>query len=210
MAMAEESGFRTVDGVLVPNAASLSEGFCAEQAPEGHQVFTANVSAERIPIVFRRLGREVPEPAFIILEMPCNLDVEERLRKSDQDPFHVEVHHLSCLTTPQGLAIFDEFQHVLTRDGYVRYGLGCQRSVDEVFVDAYKTFRIFAKAPEKYVAALRELGIPRVDSLRTAWDTFTAFQPGSKRRLEGCTPDVYDVIAALQARGMYQVGHRAG
>jgi hypothetical protein len=200
--------FRTVDGVEVPDPEGLAEGFSLSQAPEGHHVFTINVSAERIPAVFRRLASEVQEPAFFLLETGTHRDVEAELRKDDSDPFHADVHYLDVSTLPEVLAVYDEYEYVLTHDGQVRFGIASRAACDEVYVGRYKVFNVMTSAPGKYVAALRELGIPRVEPLRTVWDTFEKDRPGRRWRLEGITPTLTEALTALKKRGLFLAERR--
>ncbi len=160
------SPFRTVDGVSVPEAASLREGFQAHRDDRGYSRILLNVSADRIALVFRWLVERIPGPGYFVLETGTHEVEERKLRKTATDPFHCDVWHLDGLQSADMLAILGDYERLLVHDGMVRFGYGAHGCVDEVFVGPYKLFHMYAAdAPPRYCPAPR----PRVPrSLHTS------------------------------------------
>lgn len=195
--------FRLVQGVQVPDLSGIEEGYSVKRVPAGYHVFTVNVSADNIPRVFRHLAATVAEPGFLTFELPSHGDVEEQLRKSPSDPFHRDVYYLDGLAWVSAEEVFASYEFLLTNDGMINFGFGSLTGRDEVFVDAYKVFKIFADDPQKYHSALGELGYAEVPLLKTVWQNFSQESPGSRNVLSNREPTIWQMVEQLTERGLY-------
>ena len=196
----------TPKGVTVPFPERLAEGYQVSTRESGGYYIVLNVDGRRLEEVFRALVELVSDPGFLILESPCNQVKEEELRKSDTDPFHRDVYYMDGLERWQFLEIFNEYADILIHDGFIRFGFGehGNKQLDEVFVGAYKIVSIYTDDPAPYESLLAEFGIPRVDKLITAWDTFSAEHPGICDRWSRGEVDIYFMIEQLmRERGLY-------
>lgn len=194
--------FRVADGIHVSDLTGISEGYAVEAVPAGYSVFTGNVSAERLPGVFRALSKEVGGRGFFILETGSHRDVEAMLRTKPSDPWHKDVFYLDGITRERLLELLEEHERNLIHDGGVNFGFGSHEGRDEVFVGPYKIVYIYAEAPAKYQKALERLGYPKRETLRTVWDTFGPDTPGRREILKDAKPTRWE-IDALKEQGMY-------
>lgn len=202
--------FKLPEGIEVANLSGIFEAYSVKRMPDGHYVFTLNVSAENIATVFCRLAAEVNEPAFLLFEMPTHRDIEEQLRKSDTDPFHRDIYYFDGLVWDNAKGIFDQYQYLLYNDGEVNFGLGSHEGHDEVFVAAYKIFHIYADDPRKYHEALKELGFEEVPQVKTVWENFSEQAPGRRLVLKNADPTIWQMVEQLKDRGLYLAERREG
>src|SRR5262245_55735453 len=139
--------FQVVDGVVVPDLHLLTEGFEVRQRTDGVWSILANVSAERIPDVFRRCVERIPGPGYFVLETGTPGDEEETLRTAPTDPLHCDVWYLDGIPPAEAVAIFAAHERLLVHDGMIKFGFGSHQGMNEVFVGAYKLFSLFAVDP---------------------------------------------------------------
>jgi hypothetical protein len=195
--------FQLPRGIQVADLNGIHESYSVTVTGEGYHVFTVNVSAENIHRVFCRLAAEVNEPAFLLLETGTHRDVEKQLRKNDTDPLHKDVYYLDGQKWTSAKSIIDSYSDLFVHDGQISFGFGSHKGHDEIFVGPYKIFTIFADEPTKYEAALVELGITKVQKLKTVWDNFTPDSPGQRAALADVTPTIWDMIEQLKQKGLY-------
>ncbi len=200
--------FQLPNGIQVADLSGIREAYSVTVAPDGYHVFTVNVSAENIHDVFCRLAAEVNQPAFLLLETGTHRDVEAQLRKNDADPLHKDVYYLDGVKWPTAKSILDSYAELFTHDGQLNYGFGSHEGHDEVFVGPYKIFTIYADDPAKYETAFAELGIGKVESVKTVWDNFTQDSPGQRNALTEATPTIWDMIEQLKQQGLYLAERR--
>lgn len=198
-----QSKFRTVDGVTVPDLTGVAEGYSVKTAPAGYSDFTVNVSAERLAYVFRELSSQVAGLGYFLLETGTPRDIEETLRHKPSDPFHRDVFYLDGITVERAHAILAANERNLIHDGGVNFGFGSHKSRDEVFVGTYKIVRIYTDAPEKYREALKRLGFPKRETLKTVWDNLGPNTPGKRTILEDARPTRWEMIDALKTEGLH-------
>jgi hypothetical protein len=203
------ASFKTVRGVSVPDQVNVSEGYSLTTKADSHSVLLVNVSADRIADTFRRLASCVPEPGFLVLETPTHRDVEATLRKSQLDPFHVDVHYRDGLQWSTANQVFSRFEDLLVNDGEVSFGFGSHQGLEEVFVGPYKLFRLFSMDPSRFTATLSDLGFRRVERLRTVLDSFTRETPGRRSVLRDVSLSIYDMLELLKKEDFYFHGHRS-
>lgn len=203
--------FKVVRGISVPDLSGIAEGYAfVPSTTDARGYISANVSAERIARVFRKLAAALPEPGFFIIETPTHRDVESQLRKAPTDPMHVDVYFWDQISWLDADAVFSRFEDLFVDDGMVSFGFGSHGNGQEVFVAAYKIFRIYYSDPQPFEAAFHELGIPRVEKLRTVWDNFTRDRPGARSLLGGGGPSIYEMMRELSSEGFYLHGRRPG
>jgi hypothetical protein len=201
--------FRLADGVSVPDAHLLREGFEATKLEVGYWRVCVNVSAERIPEVFRRLVARLPGPGSLLLEAGTPSDEEARLRQRETDPFHADVWQLDHQHPQDVLALFRDYERLLVHDGLVSFGYGAYGPVDQVLVWNCKVFWLSTADPGPSTALLRELGYACVSELGSGWHAFTDEGPWTLSALSGERPSVQDLLAALRARGLHFAQRRA-
>ena len=201
--------FQLPRGIEIENLDGIREGYSVSLSEGGFHVFTINVSANNILRVFTRLAAEVKQPGFLLLESGTHQDIEKQLRKNETDPFHRDVYYLDGLRWADADEIVDSYSELLVHDGEINFGFGSHDGHDEVFVGPYKVFSIYADQPEKYIAALTELQILRVDRLKTVWENFTPESPGRRKVLTGDSgTTIWDMIGELKQRGLYLAERR--
>jgi hypothetical protein len=200
--------FQVPHGIQVADLTGIHEAYSVTVAQDGYHVFTVNVSAENIHHVFCRLAAQVKEPAFLLLETGTHRDIERQLRKNDADPFHKDVYYLDGVAWADAKPILETYSDLFTHDGEINYGFGSHEGHDEVFVGPYKIFSIYADEPAKYESVLNEMGIIRVDRVRTVRDNFTRDAPGQRRALTEAKPTIWDMIDELKAKGLYLAERR--
>jgi len=206
--MSHQHSFRTVEGIDVPNLKGVHEAYSVSKTTNGYHHLIINVSAERVPEVYLRLTHEVTEPAFFLMEVGTHEDVEKELRKNDSDPFHKDVYYLDGINREKGCAVFTKYEDLLVNDGMVMFGFGAHEGKDEVFVGAYKIIEIYADNPDKYLAALTELGIGKEDRVKTVWQTFSQTSPGRRNALRGRDKTIWDMVEELKPEGLYLAERR--
>lgn len=194
--------FRIVKGNHVPCLEGIEEGYSIRKNKEFYQL-TINVSAENIDSVFRSLCIKVRTPGFLLLEHGTNAKIEEQLRKSDMDPFHKDVYYLDGLDHASFFQLYDQYKELFINDGEINYGFGSHTGIDEVYIGPYKIFTIFTDEVEKYFSALLDVGIPRVDELKTVWQNFTETAPGGRMTIKHNGIDIYNMVELLTEKGLY-------
>ncbi len=205
-----QTGFKLVKGCEASNLDGVHEGYSV-RAAEGYSAFTINVSAENIGKVFQRLSELPREPVFFLIEVGTHRDEETKLRKKDTDPFHKDVYYLDGLARKEALEIFSRYSRLLIDDGGVTFGIashGKKPYQDEVFVGSYKVFEIYSSDPQKYEAALIDLGFHKEDSLKTVWQTFTRNSPGNRHVLVHAEKTIWQMIEELKKEGLYLAERR--
>lgn len=201
--------FQLARGIVVPDLTGIHEAFMVRQTDEGRASFTVNVSADRLQAVFERLSSCVSAPGFLVLETGTHSSVEQELRKTSQDPFHVDVHFLDQLSHAQVLDLLAKDGELLVHDGGVRFGFGSHAGMDEVYVGAYKILEIYTDWPEKYLQALAELGFDQEVELRTVWKNFSQAAPGSRNVLSSLPRTIWHLLEDLRGQGLYLAERRA-
>lgn len=194
--------FKLVKGVHVPNLQGIHEGYKME-SKEDYTFFSVNVSEENIENLFKKLCSCVRTPAFLVIEVPTNGKVEEKIRKNDTDPFHNDVYYLDGGSYIDLLNVFDKYKELLINDGFINFGFGSHKGYDEVFIVDYKIFHIYTDEPEKYLKVLNELGIKADENYKTVWENFSHQSPGGVLSIEVDGLTIYDMVEELKKSGLY-------
>ena len=114
--------FKLATGVRVPDLNGIHEGYCIVKQ-QNYSVVTINVSAENIDPVFRSLCEKVRTPGFLLLEHGSRRDIEDELRKNDNDSLHKDVFYLDGLQYDIFLKLYEKYKELLVNDGMIRFGL---------------------------------------------------------------------------------------
>lgn len=205
--------FQLALGVTVPHLTGIEQAYQVRQ-DKNYTVFTVNISHQNLEPILLSLVSLVAVPGFFILEMPTHQDVEQQLRKNDEDPFHKDVYYLDGQEIEGFKQLWGAARDLLLDDGMVTFGFGSHPNCtdgqfDEVFVGKYKILTIYSNNPDKFSQALADLGVPQVEKLKTVWDNFSEENPGRAERIEINGKDIYDLAESLKDNGLYFKEHRA-
>ena len=86
---------------------------------------------------------------------------------------------------------------------------GCHESQDEIMLDKYNVVTIYSQQLSNYNDFFEAHGIEKVESLITAWDTFSDATPGQAERCDCKGKSVYNLPEELKDWGMYLADTRA-
>lgn len=181
-------------GSKVPFPELLSEGY-VDEAP----YFTANVGADNLESLLRHFIALHKEYIFFILELP---GVEEGI--------HTKVYFIDGCTQEKALEILDKTKKILLNDGMSAFGFGCHRTRDEIMVGKYNVVTLFTENAPVFDGFFEKHGIPRVQELTTAWDTFTTDAPGDSFCVETDGKSIYDIPDLLKDDGIYLAQQKEG
>ncbi len=185
-------------GSKVPFPEKLSEGYSFSSP-----YFTANVNADKIRAVVEHFLAIQNELLFFILELPSKMDEETEVRPGVTEAFHKDVYYIDGCTKEEASVLFSRTADLLINDGLCAFGFGCHQSYDEIMADTYNIVSIFTQNEKKYQGFFEEHGINRVDTLVTAWDTFTQDTPGESMRIDTDGKSVYDIPDLFRDWGIY-------
>ena len=107
------------------------------------------------------------------------------------------------------LVLLERYGELLINDGMNRFGFGCHESQDEIMLDKYNVVTIYSQQLSNYNEFFEAHGIEKVESLITAWDTFSDETPGQAERCDYEGKSVYDLPEELKDWGMYLADTRA-
>jgi hypothetical protein len=190
--------FQTAPGVTIPFPDKIFEEY---QIYKGKSI-CANVSYEKLSALVADFYRALPEPLFLVMQLPLSIDEENKI--GFKQIFHQEVLYLDGQTQSQINTIMSSYGQLLLSDGLSQFAIASHKSHEEIFVQKYKVVSIYSEMPEKYANLLTKYGLHKTDHLITAWDTFSQDYPGKCLRicLEGL--DAYNVADILKKQGMYR------
>ncbi len=195
--------FQLAEGINVANLDGIAEGYSVQQPDAGHARFVANVSVERLELAVLELASLVNSPGHLIIEKGTHRDEEERLRKTDADPFHCDVFYLDNIAYSAFREIFLRYARFFVHCGGTNAGFGSGKGTDEVFIGSYKVLAIYTHEPGKYVRAFERLRVPACPELKTVWDNFTAEAPGERRVITVAGKTIHDAVDELKKEGLY-------
>lgn len=191
--------FTFASGCVVQKANEIQEGY--KLVTDGY--LCANISFERLFLFLRQFYCMLEEPLFFILQLPMNSNKEEEIRKSENDPFHEEVYYLDGCTREFIDDLFEKHGELLLNDGMCQFGVASHETGDEIFFEKYKIATIFSKNMEKFFPLFEKYNIPKVEELKTAWDTFSPEAPGMVRTITVGGMSCYDLVEELKKSGLY-------
>lgn len=190
--------FQTAPGVTIP---------CPEKIKEEYRVFDgisirANISFEKLKPLVEEFYQALPEPLFLVLQLPLAFDQERKI--GPEGCLHQEVLYLDGQTRPQIDDIMRAFGPVLLGDGSSQFGIASHQSREEVFIQKYKLTDFYSAAPRKFIPLLEKYGLSQTQDLITVWDTFSPETPGECRLIAIDGLDVYAVAEELKKMGLYR------
>ena len=188
-----------VQGCSVPFPEALSEGY---EVRDGWII--ANVNAEKMLDVFKMfVVFHRDKRGFFFLETPVNRDEEEELQSSVGEGLHRRVYYIDDLSSEESFALLVRSGELLINDGISSFGFGFLTR-DEIIRDKYNVVKIVSPELESYDKFFQSLKIPRVNSLKTAWDTFSEENPGIAERVEIDGKTVFDLPNEYKDWGIYE------
>ena len=218
------NGLQMTKGARVPYPERLAQGYC--KVEDGR--FIANVDAGKMLDVMTTFlvmhGEE--ELCFFFLELPVD-ELEERRLNSEalKQPeittsvngvpmtgkvlfkTHVDVYYMDAMKLIEAVAVLHENQEVLINDGISEFGFGYQNG-HEIQRGKYNVITIYGLDDDEAANFFEYFGIPHVEDLTTAWDTFTQDQPGQSSRYEHEGHTVFDLVDKYRDWGLYKAETR--
>ena len=164
---------------------------------------TCNVDVEKIKEVFQHFIVMHDESLFFILELPVTCDRENPVAPGILEETHKDVYYIDGCLQEECLVLLERYGELLINDGMNRFGFGCHESQDEIMLDKYNVVTIYSQQLSNYNEFFEAHGIEKVESLITAWDTFSLEHPGSSERIEKNGKTVYDLPELLKGWGIY-------
>ena len=122
---------------------------------------------------------------------------------------HKDVYYIDGCSQEECLVLLERYGELLINDGMNRFGYGCHESQDEIMLDKYNVITIYSQQLSNYSDFFEAHGIKKVESLITAWDTFSDETPGQAERCDYKGKSVYDLPEELKDWGMYLADTRA-
>ena len=122
---------------------------------------------------------------------------------------HKDVYYIDGCSQEECLVLLERYGELLINDGMNRFGFGCHESQDEIMLDKYNVVTIYSQQLSNYNNFFEAHGIEKVESLITAWDTFSDATPGQSERCDCKGKSVYDLPEELKDWGMYLADTRA-
>lgn len=168
-----------------------------------------NVDVEKIKEVFQHFIVMHDEPLFFILELPVTCDRENPVAPGILEETHKDVYYIDGCSQEECLVLLERYGELLINDGMNRFGYGCHESQDEIMLDKYNVVTIYSQQLSNYNDFFEAHGIEKVESLITAWDTFSDATPGQAERCDYEGKSVYDLPEELEDWGMYLADTRA-
>lgn len=146
---------------------------------------------------------ELAEPLFFIIHISLSKHEEEKLRKSDMDPYHEEVFYLDGCDKEQIYDIFNKYGEILLNDGFSQFGVASHSTKDELFVQKYKIPYIYSKNIDKYIYLMNKYNIGKTQNLVTVRNTFSCENYGECRTVTINQKNIDDVVEDLKEIGLY-------
>lgn len=192
-----------VKGCSVPFPEKLMESYEVRE-----NRILANVNAEKIEEVLRHFITMNEEPQFFILELPVDKDAEKEIRLGVAETFHKDVYYIDGCTQEEALTVLLETGDLLINDGLCCFGFGCHKSGDEIMVYKYNIIVIYSKDLNRYNNFFETHEIQKVNSVVTAWDTFSKKQPGVSQVYFVNGKSVFDIPKKYKDWGIYLAERR--
>lgn len=193
-------------GCKVPHPEKLEAGF----EVLGDNMLNANVDADMLADVLLDFVKlHADEPVYFFLELPPEsrsaLQVSYGQNIVGEDN---ETYYLDDLNLERVQEIMAKVGNLLIQDGICRFGFGGNYSNDHIIADKYNVLSVFSMDLEPVKELFLQRGIPQVEELLTAWDTFSEEEPGIATRYEENDMDVFSIPSLYAPRGMYLLSIR--
>lgn len=189
--------FELVQGVSADNFHKVHSAYSVNE-----KCFSATVSAELMYPLITDLIKQLSEPVFFFIELPCSEEEEKKLRKSKTDPMHYNLYYLDNCTLAVAEAIMKRYGQLLINDGLCRFGFGSHSEQEEIYCLKYQVLSVYGEQ-KKFKKCFEQHKIPYEDDFLTLWDTFTNEAPGVSSHVEINGETVFDIVENLKSEGMY-------
>lgn len=177
-------GFHLISGISLSDTGDLGEFY--ERTESGFWIYP---SAEKMCALALGAVKELFEPMFFFLELPC---------QDDENAF--DLYYLEC-TKPVAEAIIDRYGDLLINDGVSSFGFGSHKTGEEIYFHLFQKVYIFTENSEKYEKLFKALEITDKPA-NTVADNF---DPDTDDvitvELDGET--VFDAAENLKSAGLY-------
>lgn len=186
--------------------------FLSDNLYEGYEVgenyITANVGIDKIKDVMQHFIVMHKEPLFFILELPANQKDETETAPGVVNAFHKDIYYIDGCSQEEALTIMSRVGDLLFNDGLSSFGYGGHESGNEIMFGKYNVLTISSEDIGQYNDFFDVHEIPRVDSLITAWNTFSKEHPGVSEKYTICGKSVYDIPEQFKEWGIYLAEQR--
>ncbi len=190
-------------GCTVPFPEKLEEGYT-----EAEHRIVANVSADKIAAVMEHFICTRREPIFFILELPAKREAESEVRTGETEHFHKDIYYIDGCTADVASDILAEIGEIAINDGLCVFGFGGHDTNDEIMFAKYNVMTVYSPDIADFDGFFEAHGIPKKDSLITAWDTFSPDHAGKCERVITDGHDAYSIPSLLAAWGIYLAERR--
>jgi hypothetical protein len=190
---------QTAAGIEIPFPERIHEKYILKE-----DYIRFNVSFPKLGRLFLDFLHNLPEPVFLIIEVPLNQKEEAQQQKPGENKTHSAVLYLDGQTREQIIDILKAYGPILFHDGISRFGVASHETGDELFIEKYKVVAICSKNIGRYVFLMHKYRIEKTHCLITPWDTFTPDHPGKCSKVTVNNMDIYGVVDKLKAQGMYR------
>lgn len=176
----------------------------------GDNMLNANADADKIKgILLDFIELHADEPIYFFLELPpeylSEVQVSEGQNIIGEDN---ETYYIDDLTPERAEALLDKIGNLLINDGVSRFGFGGNFSNDHLVVDKYNVLNLFAQEVAPVQEIFAKHGLKEVENLLTAWDTFSAEEPGLCTRYRENDLDVFSIPELFADWGIYLLSIR--
>ena len=188
-------------GYKVPHSEKIIESYSIRS---NHIIM--NIDADNYEKVFLKLLKKLKEPTFFILEVPCQMDKEVTLRKTNDAPYHKDVYYLDNTNYEASELILKSVGNILINDGTSFFGFASMNERVEIMKGRYNTIYIYKEGDKKvFTDVLDKLNIPKDDfEIDLAVETFTEEEPGeSFKYIDKSGNDIYSILEEFKKIGMY-------
>lgn len=122
----EGNMFQTASGVSIPFGEKIREQFQVYD----NRLIRANISFEKLEPLVMEFYRNLPEPLFLVLQLPLTVQ-EERCDGNDRT-LHQEVCYLDEQTREQIDAILNSYGEILLANGLAQFAIASHTSHEEI------------------------------------------------------------------------------
>ena len=189
-------------GCEVPDVDKLNAGY----ELLGSNMLQANVDASKIKeLLLDFVAMHKNEQVYFMLELPPEHKSQTQIsygqNELDEDS---ERYYIDDISLEQVKELLAKVGDVLIHDGVSRFSLGGTYSMDEMVVDRFNVVSVMSVMDvEEYESLFAKHGIPKVEGLVTAWETFSAEEPGLGMQYMQDNISVFDIPAMFADWGMY-------
>ena len=187
-----------IKGCRIHDPSVLNEGY--EITDYG---FVANIDADKIQALFESFIKLHNDMCFLVLEVPTNAKEETAFSSDGASALHKDVYYLDGLTPDRAVELLNVFGKWLINDGLRTFGFGIHSGGHEILSGKYNVITVYARDKEIYKGFFEKCGIPQVRELKTAWDFFTASNPGDSFAYSFDGTNIYGLVEHLKRYGLY-------